>query len=204
MKPEKDLLKKYKQKRDFEKTTEPKPKIKKSKAKNLLFVVQKHASRSLHYDFRIEISGVLASWAIPKGFSLNPAIKHLAVKTEDHPYDYAKFEGIIPEGQYGAGTVMVWDIGTYQNIKKENNKLVPIEECIKRGTIEIWLEGEKLHGGFALIKFHGQSAKEDNWLIIKIDDEYAKPNKDSLPKSWDKSALSGQTMNQIKKTSKNY
>ena len=179
-----DSLKKYRARRDFQKTPEPAPKVKVSIGKRHLFVVQKHAARSLHYDFRLEIDGVLVSWAVPKGFSLNPSVKHLAVQTEDHPYAYARFEGVIPAGEYGAGTVMVWDIGTYQALKLEPDR------------VEVVLHGKKLEGGFALIKMKGRA---NQWLLVKMDDEYANRTRDTLPKSFDKSALSGRTMTQIKK-----
>lgn len=192
-------LKKYKEKRNFQETTEPKA-LKKSSTKKNMFVVQKHAASHLHYDFRLEIDGVLVSWAVPKGPSMNPNDKRLAVMTEDHPLDYAHFEGVIPEDNYGAGTVMVWDIGTYTNIKKIDNKLVPIEECLNTGTIEIELHGKKLKGKFALIHARlGNSEK--NWLLKKIDDRYA-TTADIL--KHDKSALSDHSMQEISSSEKKY
>lgn len=187
-------LKTYRAKRSFDKTPEPSGlKKKKPHGEKLLFVVQKHAASHLHYDFRLAINGVLSSWAVPKGFSLDPQQKHLAVQTEDHPYDYAHFEGEIPAGEYGGGTVMVWDIGTYQNIKTKS-----MESCLKEGRIEVWLEGKKLHGGFALVRMNFQDRRKQ-WLLIKMDDEYADRKRVGLPKSWDKSALTGRTMLQIKR-----
>lgn len=185
-------LKEYTKKRDFDKTTEPKAVKKSSSAKNM-FVVQKHDASHLHYDLRLEIDGVLVSWAVPKGPSMDPSIKHLAIMTEDHPLDYGHFEGVIPEGNYGAGTVMVWDTGTYENIKTADDKLVPMTTCLKKGTIEVMLHGKKLKGGFVLIHTDlGDSEK--NWLLKKIDDEYAS-TQDVLKKQ--KSALSDKTMKQI-------
>lgn len=181
-------LKKYQEKRHFKKTSEPKG-ARKSSKKNPIFVIQKHDASHLHYDFRLEIGGVLPSWAIPKGPSLNPTIKRLAMRTEDHPYDYAHFEGTIPEGEYGGGTVMIWDYGTYQNMKD-----VSMEECLKEGRIEIFLEGEKLQGAFALIRTHF-SGKEQ-WLFFKIDDEYASKKKNPVSTE-NKSAKSGKTMEEI-------
>ncbi|MFH0898132.1 MAG: DNA polymerase ligase N-terminal domain-containing protein [bacterium] len=119
--------------------------------KKPIFVIHKHGATRLHYDFRLEIDGVLKSWAVPKGPSTDPAQKRLAVMVDDHEFEYAKFEGVIPKGQYGAGPVMIWDKGTYKNIKGKDGKSVPIKTCISRGQIEIWLEGKKLKGGYALI-----------------------------------------------------
>ncbi len=109
-----------------------------------MFVVQKHAARTLHYDFRLEVEGVLKSWAVPKGPSLNPQDKRLAVPTEDHPLEYADFEGTIPAGEYGAGTVMVWDFGTYRNITEKKGESIPMAEAVAHGHVKVWLEGKKL------------------------------------------------------------
>lgn len=185
-------LKEYTKKRNFKETTEPKA-VKKSSATKTMFVVQKHDASHLHYDFRLEIDGVLVSWAVPKGPSMDPSVKHLAIMTEDHPLDYGHFEGVIPEGNYGAGTVMVWDIGTYENIKTINDKNISMPQCLKQGTIEIILHGKKLKGAFALIRTH-LGDNEKNWLLKKIDDKYAS-TKDITHK--EKSALSNKTMNQI-------
>jgi len=133
-------LETYRRKRDFHKTPEPAGKKLSRHAKNLSFVVQKHAARRLHYDFRLEMDGVLASWAVPKGPSVNPKDRRLAVEVEDHPIDYGDFEGTIPAGQYGAGSVIVWDRGTWQ---PEND---PIEGR-RRGMLKFHLQGKKLKGG---------------------------------------------------------
>lgn len=145
----------------------------KSKPNNI-FVVQKHAASHLHYDFRLEIGGVLVSWAVPKGPPVDLSQKRLAVMTEDHPLEYASFEGTIPEGSYGAGTVMIWDAGTYENIKTRAGKLVPIKKCLEIGTIEIVMHGKKLKGAFALIrtKLGSQKSRGKNWLLIKMKDEH--------------------------------
>lgn len=156
----------YAQKREFTKTPEPKPKVKSSKSKNI-FVVQQHHASHMHFDFRLEMDGVLKSWAIPKGPSLDPSVKRLAALTEDHPLDYATFEGIIPEG-YGAGTVIVWDQGTYKNITEQKGKPCSIEQAFKNGHIKITLKGKKLKGDFVLMHF-----KDKNWLLIKLADKYA-------------------------------
>lgn len=159
MKEKKSKLTAYKKKRDFKKTPEPKPKIKKSNSGSI-FVVQKHDASHLHYDFRLEIDGVLVSWSIPKGPSKDPAIKRLAIRTEDHPLDYATFAGTIPFG-YGAGTVEIWDHGTYENIKDE-----PIEKCLKNGQIEIALHGKKLKGNYVLIRTN--FSEKESWLFKKM------------------------------------
>ncbi len=165
-------LNRYRSKRDFKKTKEPAGKGK-TGTKRPIFVIQQHAARAMHYDFRLEIGGVLVSWAVPKGPSLNPKTKRLAVMTEDHPMEYAKFEGIIPKGQYGAGPVIVWDRGTYKNIREKDGKPVSMKECLKLGEIEIFLYGKKLKGGFALIRMRGKTDEKSQWLLIKKRDEYA-------------------------------
>ncbi len=158
------------------------------------FVIHKHDATRLHYDFRLEIGGVLKSWAVPKGPSTNPKEKRLALATPDHALSYIGFEGVIPEGEYGAGTVMVWDIGTYKNIKKKDGKLVPLEKSYADGQIEVWLEGKKLKGGYALIKTKGLG--ENKWLLIKMRDEHADARRNPV-KSQPKSALTDRTLKQI-------
>jgi bifunctional non-homologous end joining protein LigD len=143
-------LEEYRKKRDFNVTPEPAGRARRRSSGKRIFVVQKHDASRLHHDFRLEINGVLASWAVPRGPSMNPADKRLAVRTEDHPIDYADFEGVIPEGQYGAGTVMVWDKGTYE----PEDKLSP-EEQLARGEINVLLHGKKLRGGFVLVRPSG-------------------------------------------------
>lgn len=163
----------YSKRRRFNKTPEPPGTVKVCVTKRPLFVVQFHKARALHYDFRIEVAGVLKSWAVPKGFSTNPAIKHLAVPTDDHPMDYATFEGVIPSEEYGAGPVMVWDKGTYKNMKKdEKGILVPMEKCLRLGRVELFLRGKKLKGGYALIRT-ARKAGDRYWLLIKMNDAYA-------------------------------
>ncbi len=121
--------------------------------KKPIFITHKHKATRLHYDFRLEVDGVLKSWAVPKGPSTDPRQKRLAVMVDDHDLDeHAKFEGVIPEGQYGAGPVMIWDKGVYRNIKEKDGDKVCMKECLKNGQIEIWLDGEKLKGGYALVR----------------------------------------------------
>jgi bifunctional non-homologous end joining protein LigD len=187
----------YKKKRSFDETPEPKGK-KKASGQTLKFVVQKHDATSLHYDFRLEMEGVLKSWAVPKGPSLNPQDKRLAMMVEDHPFDYRTFEGTIPAGNYGAGTVMVWDEGTYvamgfeeEPIKKQEKILL---EEMKKGDVKIVLHGEKLKGAFALVKIKGRG--ENAWLLIKKQDAAA-TDKDVTRK--DKSVKTNRTLTQIAK-----
>lgn len=164
--------------------------------KKPIFVIQEHGARAHHYDFRIEIDGVLKSWAVPKGPSTNPRDKRLAVPTEDHSMEYATFEGVIPQGHYGAGPVIVWDTGTYNNIKKDDGTLVPLSTCFKRGTIEIFLQGKKLKGGYALIRI---GKKDDNrWLLIKMRDEYADARRRPT-RTQKTSVLSGKTLKEIER-----
>ncbi|KUK91573.1 MAG: DNA ligase D-like 3'-phosphoesterase domain-containing protein [Marinimicrobia bacterium 46_43] len=170
-----DKLADYKKKRDFKKTTEPgDEEVSFEWAEGRpLFVIQKHQASSLHYDFRIEVDGVLKSWAVPKGPSTDPSVKRLAVPTEDHPLGYADFEGVIPEGEYGGGTMIIWDRGMYRNLKEadEHGEVPSLEEQIEDGHVTIWLAGEKLQGGYALIRTgKGEKAR---WLLIKMDDEGA-------------------------------
>jgi len=157
-------LYKYRSKRNLKRSKEPAAKVKKKPSSELIFVVQKHHARSLHYDLRLEAEGVLKSWAVPKGPSMDPSVKRLAIQVEDHPYSYRNFEGIIPEG-YGAGTVQIWDSGTYTidgTSAKESEKM--LLAGLKAGAIHFCLKGKKLKGVFALVQFD----KEKNaWLLIK-------------------------------------
>ena len=162
----------YRKKRDFKKTKEPAGK-KKAGGKRPVFVIQQHAARAMHYDLRLEIGGVLVSWAVPKGPSLNPKMKRLAVMTEDHPMEYGKCEGSVPKGEYGAGRVIVWDRGTYKNLKEKDGKPVSMETCLRDGRIEIFLRGKKLKGAFALVRMRGTTGTKSQWLLIKMKDEYA-------------------------------
>ncbi|AZA53892.1 DNA polymerase ligase N-terminal domain-containing protein [Chryseobacterium sp. G0201] len=171
-------LKDYNEKRKFDETSEPKGKAKKSKDK-LIFVIQRHAASRLHYDFRLEMEGVLKSWAVPKGPSLDPKDKRLAMEVEDHPYDYKDFEGNIPEGNYGAGQVEVWDSGTYEpldNTSKLSNEKELLKE-LKTGSLKFILHGKKLKGEFALVKM--KNAENNAWLLIKHKDDFAEENYDA-------------------------
>ncbi|RZJ27564.1 MAG: DNA ligase, partial [Flavobacterium sp.] len=193
-------LDKYKEKRDKSKT--PEPFGGKSDKDILRFVIQKHAASHLHYDFRLEMEGVLKSWAVPKGPSTDPEIKRLAMMVEDHPYDYRTFEGIIPQGQYGGGTVIVWDEGTYEpsdfDGKSKAEKEKHLLHGLHSGKFKFVLKGKKLKGEFALVKAHGRG--ENGWLLMKLDDKHASAN--DITKK-DKSVVSGQTLEQVAATSTN-
>lgn len=144
------------------------------------FVVHEHAARRLHYDFRLEADGVLKSWAVPRGPSANPRDKRLAIRTEDHPLEYADFEGTIPEGQYGAGTVTIWDAGTYDNLTKDNaGTEIPVAEATERGHLAVFLHGHELIGGYALTRI-GPPGGRERWLLVKEADRYADRTNDPL------------------------
>ncbi|MCA9797635.1 MAG: DNA ligase, partial [Candidatus Eremiobacteraeota bacterium] len=163
-------LDQYQSKRNTAASGEPSGGGSRKSAEKPCFVIQKHDASSLHYDFRLEAGGVLKSWAVPKGPSTDPKDKRLAVLTEDHPLDYADFEGSIPEGHYGAGRVIVWDTGTYRNLTTdEDEREVALEDAVENGHVKVFLEGEKIRGGYALIRM---KTRQD-WLLIKVDDEYA-------------------------------
>jgi bifunctional non-homologous end joining protein LigD len=182
-------LSEYRRKRHFDKTPEPEG----GKAEGGVFVVHKHAASHLHYDFRISLEGVLKSWAVPKGPSLDPAVKRLAVHVEDHPYDYKDFEGTIPQGEYGGGTVMIWDKGTW----------IPDHdpaEMYAKGSMKFTLLGQKLKGKWALARMKKVSEKEgrESWLLIKEKDEYARPGSgDELVNENPLSAATGRDMDEI-------
>lgn len=216
-----DPLRSYKSKRDFKSSSEPScapflprlQRIRKATAdkpqgnsmprkhtNQPIFVIQKHDASHLHYDFRLEIDGVLKSWAIPKGPSTNPAEKRLAMETEDHPMEYATFEGVIPEKHYGAGPVIVWDTGTFDAIKEKDGKIISLSQSYKNGQIEVHLHGKKLNGGYALIRTSMDGNKKQ-WLLIKMHDEYADARRNPVS-SQPESVLSGKTIEEIADTSK--
>jgi DNA ligase D-like protein (predicted 3'-phosphoesterase) len=186
----KDGLRAYREKRNFGRSPEPRGKRARGR-KEPRFVIQKHDARSLHYDFRLEAGGVLKSWAVPKGPSTDPREKRLAMPTEDHPLDYADFEGVIPEGEYGAGTVIVWDSGSYRNLGEE-----PVERMLEDGHATVWLEGSKLRGGYALTRIG--KGKRDRWLLVKMDDEGADRRRNPVS-TQPESVRSGKTIEQVAK-----
>jgi bifunctional non-homologous end joining protein LigD len=195
-------LEEYRKKRDFRKTPEPSgtARGKKAARAGLSFVIQKHAATRLHYDFRLELDGVLKSWAVPKGPSLDPGEKRLAVHVEDHPVDYGGFEGIIPKGQYGGGTVLLWDRGTWEPLAEDKTSADRDPAAsYARGHLKFRLHGEKLHGTWALVKMGGRRNEgEDNWLLIKERDEEARPGSgDAIVVERPESVATGQSLEEI-------
>src|ERR1700722_12881220 len=195
-------LEEYKRKRRFEETPEPPPKVEKKTGHR--FVVQKHRATRLHYDFRLEMEGVLKSWAVPKGPSMDPADKRLAMQVEDHPVSYFDFEGTIPEGNYGAGTVMVWDLGTWEPLSPQpvKGKYVAGTEAeaaamLQKGDLKFRLHGQRLKGDFALIHMRARrpGSKGTEWLLIKKQDDEAVKGFDI--DKYDESALTGRSMAEI-------
>ncbi|MFW6117243.1 MAG: DNA polymerase ligase N-terminal domain-containing protein [Thermoproteota archaeon] len=197
--PSSNSLKKYREKRDFRKTPEPRQKEEKTGNKRR-FVFHKHDASNLHYDFRLEVEDVLKSWAVPKGPSTDPNDKRLALPTEDHPLDYIDFEGVIPEGEYGAGTVMVWDTRTYQNRNKEDDEIISMKQAIEDGHVKFWLKGEKIKGGYALVRT--KKGEDERWLLIKMDDGEADARRNPVSTE-PQSVLSGRSLEEIAKQEKN-
>jgi DNA ligase D-like protein (predicted 3'-phosphoesterase) len=194
--PGKASLKAYRQKRDFRTTGGPRGRKGRGRSKRPQFVIQKHDAKSLHYDFRLEVDGVLKSWAVPKGPSTNPKDKRLAMPTEDHPLDYADFEGVIPTGEYGAGSVIVWDAGTYRLLGEDSEEedAVPVAKRLDRGHLSIWLDGEKLRGGYALSRI--AKGEKERWLLVKMKDGEADARRKPV-KSEPESVLSGRTVEEV-------
>jgi DNA ligase D-like protein (predicted 3'-phosphoesterase) len=186
-------LKDYRGKRDFSRTPEP-PGRDSQTPPEPIFVIQKHAAGHLHYDFRLEVDGVLKSWAVPKGPSTDPKDKRLAVATEDHPLEYAAFEGVIPAGEYGGGTVLVWDRGIYRNLTEKKGEAVPMNQAVAHGHVKVWLEGAKLRGGYALTRF--KTGKDESWLLVKMDDAEADPRRNPVAAET-RSVLTGRTLEEI-------
>lgn len=199
-------LQKYRSMRDPKKTPEPFT-SKDIHPSKLAFVIQKHKATALHYDLRLEVHGVMPSWPLPKGPTLDPSVKRLALKTEDHPLDYRHFEGVIPEGEYGAGPVIIWDYGTYYpeveitkgvrkavEEKKEGEKIM--EKGIEKGEIKFFLLGKKLKGSFALVKTRGfPPGVKNSWLLIKHKDKHVKTGYDA--KDYPKSVKTGKTIEDL-------
>jgi bifunctional non-homologous end joining protein LigD len=183
-------LDEYRRKRDFERTAEPSGR--EQAKRGARYVIQKHAASRLHYDFRLELDGVLKSWAVPKGPSFDPSVKSLAVQVEDHPLEYGNFEGVIPKGQYGGGTVMLWDHGTWE---PEGDPV----EAYRRGKLVFRLFGERLKGRWTLIRMGGKAGDGGkNWLLKKLDDGETPSERDkNILESMTTSVVSGRTMEQI-------
>jgi DNA ligase D-like protein (predicted 3'-phosphoesterase) len=200
---QRDALSDYLDKRDFSRTPEPDgtglgAADGEAEKEGPLFVIQKHDASNLHYDFRLEVDGVLKSWAVPKGFSTDPSEKRLAVPTEDHPLSYAEFEGVIPDEEYGGGTVLVWDAGTYRNIKTtDEGEAVPLTEQIDDGHLTVWLRGEKVPGGYALTRTSG-GGEDERWILVKMDDKAADARRNPVSTEPD-SVLTGRSLDEIRK-----
>jgi bifunctional non-homologous end joining protein LigD len=194
-------LESYRAKRDFGRTAEPRGRVARGKNKALTFVIQRHDATRLHYDLRLELNGVYKSWAVTKVPSLDPATKRLAVEVEDHPLDYGTFEGTIPEGQYGGGTVQLWDQGRWSPQGEDANA------DLAKGHLKFEIEGERMHGGWALIRMkdapakHGRKTRH-NWLLIKEMDEAAQPGEPDALMAADTSVTTGRTLEEIAKAKK--
>lgn len=196
--PEHDTLNEYRSKRDFRKSPEPAGAKRRQPRRTLHFVVQKHAASHLHFDFRLELDGVMKSWAIPKGPSLDPAVKRLAIEVEDHPIEYNTFEGTIPEGEYGAGTVMLWDRGTYTAADASGDPVEALRRDYEQGELKFLLRGKRLHGTWALVRTRraGSRGARTQWLLMKLHDEYAHPGSDVVAQ-YTTSVASGRTMDEL-------
>jgi bifunctional non-homologous end joining protein LigD len=188
-------LAKYNAKRDFTKTGEPAGRAAKTGSK-LRFVVQKHAASHLHFDFRLELDGVMKSWAVPKGPSYDPSVKRLAMEVEDHPIEYNKFEGTIPKGQYGGGTVMIWDRGTYE--PEAGGGEETLRDGYRRGDLKIVMHGERMQGSWVLVRTRRGERGKNQWLLIKHRDEFATPGADIVA-AVQTSVVTGRTMEEIAK-----
>ncbi len=185
----------YQEKRDFRRTPEPRGEGKRDKSdQQAVFVIQQHDASTMHFDFRLEVDGALRSWAVPKGPSTDPSEKRLAIPTEDHPLKYADFEGVIPEGEYGAGAVLIWDRGAYQNLSQKDGEDQPMTEALADGHAVVELHGEKLKGGYALQRIGG--GDEPRWLLVKTDDEHADARRNPVSTE-PESVLSGRTLDEI-------
>ncbi|MFP4207089.1 MAG: DNA polymerase ligase N-terminal domain-containing protein [Wenzhouxiangella sp.] len=190
-------IREYRDRRDFRTTREPSgagDEHGSNGNRKPMFVIQKHDASSLHYDFRLEVDGVLKSWAIPKGPSLDPKEKRLAIPTEDHPLDYADFEGVIPEDEYGGGTVLIWDRGTYENITDKDDGKRAMADAIDDGHVLVRLQGEKITGGFALHRT--DRGKKERWLLVKMDDDDADARRNPVSTE-PESVVSDQTLEDI-------
>ncbi|MEV0224901.1 DNA polymerase ligase N-terminal domain-containing protein [Streptomyces sp. NPDC050704] len=199
---DKGALRTYRGRRDFDRTEEPHGRDG-SSGDGPRFVVQIHDASTTHFDFRLQVDDVLKSWSVPKGPSADPRDKRLAVPTEDHPLEYEEFEGVIPEGEYGGGTVIVWDHGTYRPLSHDRRgRPVPFGESLEHGHARFWLDGAKLRGGYALTRFRGGEGTGDGedeaWLLVKIDDERARPGDRGAPDPRRaRSVRSGRTLRQV-------
>jgi bifunctional non-homologous end joining protein LigD len=193
-----EQLTEYRRKRDFSKTGEPAGGSARKKAsKKLEFVIQKHAATNLHYDLRLELDGVMKSWAVPKGPAADPAVKRLAMQVEDHPVEYNTFEGTIPKGEYGGGTVMLWDRGWYEPEKGGADGEEIVREGLRKGDLKVIFHGKRMKGSWVLVRTRGWgSGQKPSWLLIKHRDEHVEPG-DSLTERYTTSVVTKRTMEQI-------
>jgi DNA ligase D-like protein (predicted 3'-phosphoesterase) len=192
-----DSLATYRAKRNFGRTTEP-PARRRRGLKEPRFVIQQHDATAMHYDFRLEVDGVLKSWAVPKGPSTNPRDKRLAMPTEDHPMAYGGFEGVIPKGEYGAGPVIVWDEGTYRNLNERDGREVTMGDALSNGHAKFWLEGHKVTGGYALTRTPVGGSEREKWLLVKLKDEAADARRNPVS-TQPESVLSGRTIADLRR-----
>jgi DNA ligase D-like protein (predicted 3'-phosphoesterase) len=200
----------YERKRDFETTSEPRAKRRPRRAEHPRFVIQKHSARSLHYDLRLEIGDGLASWAVPKGPSLDPRVKRLAMRTEEHPLEYLEFEGVIPKGEYGAGQMIVWDRGVFENISEPRDsgakqtagrrgEPLTLEQGLEKGDLKVFLLGDKVRGAFALFRT-SDAGEREQWLLVKKKGEGADARRNPVS-TQPESVLSGRTIEDLRKGS---
>jgi bifunctional non-homologous end joining protein LigD len=189
-------LAEYNRKRNFDKTPEPAGRAERSRRNALRFVIQKHAASSLHFDFRLELDGVMKSWAVPKGPSVDPAVKRLAIQVEDHPIEYNTFEGTIPEGEYGGGTVMLWDRGSYTAVDESTDPEAELRRGYEGGELSFVLNGERLRGAWALIRTRRGARGKTQRLLVKRRDDHAEPGSDVVAE-YETSVATGRTMEEI-------
>jgi bifunctional non-homologous end joining protein LigD len=189
-------LAEYRRKRDFSRTAEPRGGARKA-ARKLAYVIQKHDASHLHYDLRLELDGVMKSWAVPKGPSLDPAVKRLAMQVEDHPIEYNRFEGTIPQGEYGGGTVMIWDRGTYEfGGSDDGDPVEALRRGYAKGDLKVVLHGDRLTGSWVLVRTRRGDARRPQWLLIKHRDQAAEPGSEVV-EEYLSSAATGRSMEEI-------
>lgn len=190
--------KEYERKRDFDRTPEPRGDGKRRKKERWpLFVIQQHDATAMHFDFRLEDQGALKSWAIPKGPSLDPRDKRLAMPTEDHPLEYIDFEGVIPKGEYGAGPVIIWDRGVYENRSVDKRgRQISVSEAVELGSVKVYLHGQKISGGFGLVRMGSQPGERESWLLVKERDSESDARRKPA-KTQPDSVVSGRTLKQV-------
>jgi len=198
--PRSDRLRPYRAKRRSDRTPEPEANGGRKRSSEPIFVIQEHDASTRHFDFRLEVHGALASWAVPKGPSTDPRDKRLALRTEDHPLDYGDFEGVIPEDEYGGGTVIVWDRGPFRNVragKDDDEGRADLAESIDEGHVEVHLEGEKIRGGYALVRTNLGGGSDEQWLLVKMDDDDADARRNPVSTET-KAVLPGLTIDEMR------